>query len=456
MRDMKKRWKYGLLILLLVLCLAGCGVKEPMGSEKDMQESLQSGENEIVPEKDEQESSQSGESEIVPEEERQEPLQSDETELLPEGAETPSVSEEKKSEDDDIIQKKIDSLTLEEKVAQLFIVCPEALIPEENVVTTAGDRTKEAFGEIPVGGFIYMAKNLENTEQTKAMIENVQTYSQEQIGLPAFVSVDEEGGSVARISGTGKFGIDGIEDMAEVGASGDLSRAYEIGQTMGTYLSDLGFNVDFAPVADVLTNPDNQVVKKRSFGADAVLVAQMTKEVRRGLEEQGVYAVYKHFPGHGMTAEDSHKGYAYSDKTLEELEANELVPFQAGIEEGVHFIMVGHISLPSITGDNTPASLSKVMITDVLREKMNYEGIIITDALNMGAIVNEYSSAEASIKVLEAGADIILMPENFLESYEGVLQAVEEGRLTEERIDESLRRILTVKWEILDTDLMKN
>lgn len=339
----------------------------------------------------------------------------------------------------------LDKMTLEEKVAQLFIVLPEDLIESVDGVTEAADTTREAIERIPVGGFVYLSSNLRTEEQVKTMLGNVQAYSIDRIGVPAFLCVDEEGGTVARLSGTGKFDIPAIEDMSEVGLSGDFTRARQIGLSMGEYLSELGFNVDFAPVADVLTNPDNAVVKFRSFGSDPQIVSEMCLQVMSGLEEQGVYAVYKHFPGHGMTAGDTHEGYAYSEKTLEEIKACELIPFQKGIDAGVSFIMVGHISLPAITGDHTPASLSEFIITDLLRGQLGYDGIVITDAMNMGAIVRQYSSGDAAVKAIQAGADIILMPADFKEAYEGVIRAVENGVLSEERIDESLKRILYVK-----------
>lgn len=347
-------------------------------------------------------------------------------------------------ETDDFLEK----MTLEEKVAQLFIVLPEDIVEDVDCVTEAGESTREAIERIPVGGFVYLSSNLKTEEQVKTMLGNVQAYSIDRIGLPAFLCIDEEGGTVARLSGTGKFDIPVIEDMAEVGLSQDFERAGEIGRSMGEYLSEFGFNVDFAPVADVLTNPDNAVVKLRSFGEDPQIVSEMSLQVMAGLKEYGVYATYKHFPGHGMTAGDTHEGYAYSEKTLEEIKACELIPFQKGIDAGVSFIMAGHISLPAITGDHTPASLSEAIITDLLRRQLGYDGIVITDAMNMGAIVRQYSSADAAVKSLQAGADLILMPADFEEAYEGVINAVENGVLSEERIDESLRRILYVKQKM--------
>lgn len=343
------------------------------------------------------------------------------------------------------VQQYLSQLTLEEKIAQLFVVLPEAIIDDVESVTAAGTATQSAINKIPVGGFIYFDKNLNSQNQVKTMLENVQIYSMERINLPMFLCVDEEGGTVARIGNSGKFDVSQIEDMSIIGERKSRDEAYEVGKIIGNYLSELGVNVDFAPVADVLSNKDNQVVKKRSFGNDPELVSKMAAAVANGLENQNVYAVYKHFPGHGSTLTDTHEGYAFTNKSLEEIKLCELVPFQDAINNDIHFIMVGHISLPNIIGDDTPASMSSVIITDLLRNEMHYDGIVITDALNMGAIVQQYTSADAAIQTLLAGSDIILMPEDFNAAYQGVIDAVNDGTITIERIDESVERILKAK-----------
>ena len=366
--------------------------------------------------------------------------------------EKPEQEPEKSSGQETVsIQQQIDGyleeMTLEEKVAQLFIIQPEAIL-DVGTAVAAGDATREAIDKYPVGGFIYFGENLQSKEQTQEMLKNVQTYSMERTGFPAFLSVDEEGGTVARVAGTGNFDIPKIGDMADIGAAGDVDAAKQVGEDIGSYLAELGFNLDFAPVADVLSNPENTVVRKRSFGSDPELVSDMAIAVSDGLEEKGLLSAYKHFPGHGATSADTHKGYAYTDKTLEELEACELIPFQRCIADGAKIIMAAHISAPNVTGDDTPTSLSKPMVTDILREKMGYTGLVVTDAMNMGAITEEYTSAEAAVKALQAGVDVVLMPENYQQAYQGVLDAVADGTLSEERIDESVTRILTVKLDM--------
>lgn len=344
----------------------------------------------------------------------------------------------------DKVQQIVDSMSLEEKVAQLFLVQPEAIV-DIGTATAAGDATKQAINKTPVGGFVYFSDNLQSEQQVQDMLRNVQKCSEDRIGLPAFLSVDEEGGTVARVASTGRFDVTDVGDMAKIGASGDVQQARQAGETIGSYLSELGFNLDFAPDADVLTNPDNTVVKKRSFGSDPRVVSDMSLAVAQGLAQHQVYSVYKHFPGHGATAGDTHQGYAYTDKTLDELKQSELIPFENAIQNNAAFIMAAHISAPRVTGDDTPASLSKTMITDILRGQMGYDGIVVTDAMNMGAVTEQYTSAQAAVKALQAGADLVLMPEDFQEAYQGVLDAVKDGTLTEQRINESVTRIVKVK-----------
>lgn len=375
-------------------------------------------------------------------------LRRDNTSRAPEERKTDTKEKEELSADE-LLHKRIEEIiagmSLEEKTAQLFMVTPEALTGVGEVVT-AGEGTQKAIEEYPVGGLIYFSQNLQDPDQVRKMTENTQKYSMERIGLPMLLSVDEEGGTVTRFGKSGAFDYDPSSvDMKEIGMSGDTQQAYDLGKRLGIFLTDLGINMDNAPVADVLTNPENTVVSERSFGTDSKTVSEMVLAELQGLEDQGVTGVLKHFPGHGATAADTHEGYAYTDATLEEMKENELVPFIDGIEAGAEVIMVGHISCPEVTGDNEPASLSEKMVTDVLREDLGFDGVVITDALNMGAVAEKYPSAEVAVRALKAGVDILLMPADFKEAYQGVLDAVSEGELTEERIDESLYRILSLK-----------
>ena len=341
----------------------------------------------------------------------------------------------------------LETMTLEEKIAQMFFLTPDTLTNTYGA-ETAGETTKTCFDAWPVGGLVYLEQNLISREQVTKMMSDMQEISMKRLGIPIFLAVDEEGGIVRRLSGRGIEGVPLIESMKEVGETGNPERAYQIGQEIGNYLSEMNLNVDFAPVADILSNPENTVIGSRAFGSDPQLVSWMVSMEVNGLKDGGVLATLKHFPGHGDTSEDSHAGYACSYKTMEELRKFEFLPFEAGIETGADFVMMGHISLPDILDDDMPASLSHTIVTDVLREELDFDGIIITDALNMGAIVNNYSSAEAAVLAVEAGVDMLLMPGDFQSAYQGVLEAVRTSRISEERIEESVERILTVKHSL--------
>lgn len=351
--------------------------------------------------------------------------------------------------EDDLAEEILQTLTLEEKVAQLFIVTPEALTGVEGPVTRAGEMTKNAIKQYPVGGIIYFKGNIEGEEQVAEMIAAQQSYIKERLGIPFFIAVDEEGGSVARVAACDAIDVPVFSDMCKIGATENPDNAYEVGYEIGQYLSRLGFNLDFAPVADVLSNPENTVVKKRSFGSDPNLVSEMVRSELKGLSENGIYGCPKHFPGHGGTAADSHNGYAYSNRTWEELLENDLIPFTDAVEDEVRFIMVGHISLPNVTEEDLPASLSKEVITGKLRQELGYDGIVITDALGMGAISNTYSSAEACILAINAGVDLLLMPADFTSAYAGVLDAVKNQTISEERLDEAVTRIIAAKLRFM-------
>lgn len=343
------------------------------------------------------------------------------------------------------VQDLIAGMSLEEKVAQMFFVTPENLTGVD-AATQAGETTRQALTQYPVGGLIYFSKNIYDEEQLTTMIRNSQSYSE----IPLFIGVDEEGGSlVARIANHPNFDVEKFPDMAEIGATGDPSRAYEVGSTIASYLKDYGFNLDFAPDADVLTNPENTAIGERSFGSDPNLTAQMVAEEVKGFQQQNVIPVLKHFPGHGGTAEDSHHGAAVLNRSLEELENAEFLPFKAGIEAGANVVMVGHLQVPQLISDDTPASLSSELITGILREKLGFDGIVITDSLSMGAITEYYTPDEAAVRCIQAGGDMLLMPQDFKTAYEGVLNAVKNQTIPESRIDESLSRIFHVKYEYL-------
>lgn len=359
-------------------------------------------------------------------------------------ASSEQAADNSETEENNNITRQIENMSLDEKIDQLFFITPEQLTGM-GTVTQAGSTTREAIRRHPVGGLIYFEQNLEDPDQTKSLLSGTKAIYSDLGDVAPFLGVDEEGGTVARVAKNSAFGVTNVGNMIDIGNTGDSSRAYSAGETIGSYLHDLGFNLDFAPVADVLTNSNNTVVAKRAFGSDPELVSSMVEEEVSALEAQQVVPVVKHFPGHGATTDDTHEGYAYTDKTLEEMISSDLIPFADAADAGIPVIMAGHISAPDVTGDSLPASLSEKLITGVLREQLGYDGIVITDAMNMGAIANTYSSADAAVMAIEAGADMILMPYDFSSAREGILKAAQDGRISEERIDESVRRILEVK-----------
>lgn len=336
-------------------------------------------------------------------------------------------------------QEILDSMTLAEQVYQMFIVTPETLtgVP---TVTQAGATTKAALQTHPVGGLVYFAANIVTPEQCTTMISNTQSYSK--IGL--FIAVDEEGGRVARIGNNSAMGTTSFPSMSDIGSTGDVSKAYEVGSTIGTEIAQFGFNLDFAPVADVNSNPNNTVIGDRSFGSDPEAVAEMVASAVQGFRDSGMLCTLKHFPGHGDTDTDSHYGYTEVLKTLQELRSVEFLPFQAGIDAGADFVMMGHISVPEVTGDDTPASLSATMI-DILRDELGFQGLIITDSMVMNAITDRYSAGEAAVLAVQAGVDVILEPSSLTGAVQGILSAVENGTISEDRIQESVLKILEVK-----------
>ena len=345
------------------------------------------------------------------------------------------------------VDERIGAMTLEQKVAQLFIVTPEALVEGVSQVTQAGDMTREGVTAHPVGGIVYFAQNLLDPEQTTTMLANVKQFYADAGNVAPFIAVDEEGGTVVRVADNEAFGAQDVGDASALGSAGDTEAAKRAAEQIADYLMPLGFNLDFAPVADVVDLLRSDTMGLRSFSSDAAVAADMVRAEVEGFRDKKMLCCAKHFPGIGAAAGDSHEDAITIDSTNEELETVGLVPFRAAIEAGVPLIMVGHVSLPNIVGDSTPAPLSSAVVQGILRDSLGYTGVVVTDSLSMGAITNYYSPAEAAVAALKAGCDIPLMPERLDEAYQGVLSAVQAGELTEERIDESLIRILAAKQE---------
>ena len=335
----------------------------------------------------------------------------------------------------------ISQMSLHEKVCQMFIVTPESLTGFD-VVTASGDATRSCLEQYPVGGLIYFSANLESMEQSKEMLSGARDIQKELGMIPMFYAIDEEGGDVARCADAlGTTSFDPMYLYKEMGTD----TAYSNAKTIAGDILSVGFNLDFAPVADTWSNPSNTVIGQRAYSDDFAETAELVAAAVKGFSDGGVYCSVKHFPGHGDTAEDSHYGTASSAKTLAELEQNEYLAFRKGIESGADMVMVGHITMTSV--DQLPASVSKTMITDELRDKLGYDGVVVTDSLAMGAVTEMYSSGELAVKIIDAGADILLMPQDMKAAVEALENAVKDGTISEERINESVRRILILKSE---------
>ncbi len=357
--------------------------------------------------------------------------------------------------EEDAIRQRMRSMTLREKVGQLFMVRPDALESrfspkdqENNRITGSTEVTAEMrarYAQYPCGGFALFRKNILNPEQLAAFTESLHQLNE----LTPLLAIDEEGGDIARIANHPKdFGVQKFPPMGDIAASGDPGRAREAGKTIGAYLRGYGFDIDFAPVADVNTNPKNPVIGNRAFGSEPGAAAQMVCAYIQGLHESGVLSCIKHFPGHGDTAADTHTGYAETLKTWDEISHCEMVTFRAGIAEGTDLVMTAHIAAPNVTGSDIPATMSSVLLTEKLRGELGFQGLIVTDALSMGAILRQYTSSEACIACLKAGVDLLLMPYDYTEAFDGVMKAIEAGQLSEERIDESVYRVLRLKAEL--------
>lgn len=338
----------------------------------------------------------------------------------------------------------LDSMTLEQKVCQMFMVTPEALTGI-SPMTAVGGGTQKAIAEYPVGGIIYFAQNMTSQEQMKAMISATQSYAKEACGIGLFTAVDEEGGQVARCAQ--KLGTTVFNDMAYYGELNDSKTAYSIGSTIGKDIHALGFNVDFAPVADVNLCSANEL-GDRIFSSDPKVVANMSSYVVKGLQDEGVCATLKHFPGLGAENGNTH---TYStvviDRTVDELREAEFIPFKESIKAGANFVMVGHQIVTGF-GDELPCDLSYKAVTEILRKELGFDGIAITDSQQMNTISTVYSSGEAAKLSIKAGVDIILMPVDYKQAIDDVCKAVRSGEISEKRINESVMRILRKKSEL--------
>ncbi len=342
-------------------------------------------------------------------------------------------------------------MTLEEKVGQLFMVFPETLsgidtyvglndgIGKNAVVSASGD-IKAAIQKYHLGGVIMFAQNIVSPQQITAFNRELQSASK----IPLFIAVDEEGGFVARLAGNKNFNLPKYSSAAAVGSTGKEADAFKMGESIGAYLKQYGFNIDFAPVADVNSNPNNPVIGRRSFSSNPEMASKLSGAAAKGLASKGIMPTFKHFPGHGDTAEDSHVSLAVNYHNLDRLMKDDWLPY-INNDLSHSAVMVGHIALPNVTGRRKSAALDKDVVTGYLRNKLGFDGLVITDSLKMQGVTNYYETGEAAVMAINAGCDIILMPQNFVKSYNAVLEAVKNGTITQERLNESLERILSEK-----------
>ena len=330
--------------------------------------------------------------------------------------------------------------------------------PKENVVAL-NDTIRDCLARYPYGGTVLFAENCADAEQTLRLVAELQEATLAGGGLPLLVGIDQEGGNVTRLG----FGTSGVGNMA-LAATGDPQLARRMAAVYGEELRLLGIHMDFAPVLDVNNNPGNPVIGVRSFSDDPQLVSEFGLAFLKGLRHTGTIATLKHFPGHGNTATDSHTGFPCIQSSRDQLKAFELVPFQAAVNAGVDMIMTAHIQYPQIETETyssisdgedvcLPATMSRVILSDILRGDMGFEGVIITDALDMGAIVKNFAPEDVICKTVNAGVNMLMLPivknadlyQQVLEWTELAIKLAEEGKLDMERVDDSVRRILTLK-----------
>lgn len=351
--------------------------------------------------------------------------------------EKPEPPEEEVNEKDLWVEEQLSEMTIEEKIGQMLIVSDTTTVLDEDLLNN--------LNTVKPGGFILFSDNIKSYEQTKKLIEDINNTSD----IPMFISIDQEGGRVLRIKKLSDAKVTNIPSMYHLGLTKDTKLSYEVGKVVGEELRVFGINMNFAPVLDIYSNKENTVIGDRSFGTTSDLVSKMALSFAEGQESTGIISVYKHFPGHGNTSEDSHYTLPVITKTKEELMNLELKPFIEAINNGADVIMIGHLAVPSITKDDTPASLSKEIITDLLKNELGYNGLVITDALNMDALTNEYTEEEIYINAINAGVDILLMPDFDNETIEIITNAIANGTIAIEEIDNSVEKILELKYDKL-------
>ncbi|MBQ4232815.1 MAG: hypothetical protein II699_05995 [Lachnospiraceae bacterium] len=343
---------------------------------------------------------------------------------------------------DQIVDNIVNDMTLSEKVGQMFIVDFATFEQSKKSVKRASLSKKflKYMRLYPVGGMVYYSWDVKSKEQ----VTTLNKWLQKESKYPLFIAVDEEGGRVSRVGAKKKLGVKHLPAMSVVGASGDADKCKDMYLNLGISLKKLGFNVDFAPVAD-LSEADDSEIGDRSFGTDEVMVSDMVESAVKGLNRSGMCSTVKHFPGMRSASSDTHLAAANVNTDISELRKRDFKPFISGIKAGSDFCMISHESVNSITGDTTPATMSSLVIKDILREELGFDGIVITDSMNMMPIVSKYSSEEAAVNAVKAGVDIVMMPDDIEAAFDGIIDAVRNKDISESRINSSVKRIIKCK-----------
>ena len=335
---------------------------------------------------------------------------------------------------DEKIQEDIKGMSLSEKIGQMIVISYRTLEYTEEL--------NNILNIVKPGGFILFSENISTYDETTKYISKLKSMAD----IPLLIGIDQEGGRVQRIKKLSDANVLEIPSMYSLGKTGNKELSKSVGKVLASEIATFGINLDYAPSLDIFSNPNNTVIGDRAFGSDYQTVIDMALPFAKGMEEENIIPVYKHFPGHGDTDADSHVELPVVNKTKEELYENEFLTFKAAIEDGAQVIMVAHIALPNITGDYIPSTLSREVVTGILREELGFGGVVTTDAVNMSALADNYSLDEICKYSINAGIDMILMPEDPIEAVNIIEKLVENGDITEERINESVERILKLKY----------
>ena len=330
----------------------------------------------------------------------------------------------------------VENMTIDEKIGQMIMISTNYTSFNQNI--------DDQLDDIKPGGVILFSQNIKSEEQLIKFIADLQ----DNVTIPLFIGVDEEGGRVERFNSIAESPLSQLPSMLDLGNTLDSQLSYQVGQAIASELSYYGVNLNFAPVLDIYSNSNNTVIGNRAFGTTSSQVIKMALPLARGLKSNNIIPVIKHFPGHGDTSEDSHVELPVVRKDLNELKELELQPFQAAINSGVDdAIMVAHIAYPEITGSMVPATLSSLIITDILREDMQFDGVIFTDSIIMKALSTNYTMSEIAVLGVNAGIDVFIAQNKGLELFDAIKTGVETGKIEEKTIDEAVKRVLKLKYK---------